>query len=226
MYADTAFDGEFAHHGAMAKDGAGGVRDQPFVGVDQGRCGADITCTPRPTWEARGASMWRFGRAGRCFPIGAPTGFLYQQPIGWGRSAPLPAPTGFLCGSMFVGLWLFANRAERYVDRGLSRNAVFRDRLGDIRSRRATVSSPLRHGALAYLTKKLASVSGHSRCSAVAQLAVMAEEPLMVGGSFNNRPARVALGRMRGPGADLRAFPNGLPRAQPDHSATRRVLSR
>ena len=49
-------------------------------------------------------------------------------------------------------------------------DAVFRDRLGDIRSKRATVSSPLRHGALAYLTKKLASVSGHSRCGAVAQL--------------------------------------------------------
>src|SRR5262249_9431849 len=82
-----------------------------------------------------------------------------------------------LCGSMFVGLWLFANGAERYVGRGLSRNAVFRDRLGDIRSRRATVSSPLRPGALAYLTKKLASVSGHSRCGAVAQLGVVAGRP-------------------------------------------------
>src|SRR5262245_58438182 len=89
----------------------------------------------------------------------------------------------------------------RCVDRGLSRNAVFRDRLGDIRSRRATVSSPLRHGALAYLTKKLASVSGHSRCGAVAQLAALAGGLLTpAGGSFNNRPALNGVGRMRGPG--------------------------
>src|SRR5262249_21922595 len=73
-----------------------------------------------------------------------------------------------------------ADRGRR-VDQGLSRNAVFRDRLANIRSRRATVSSPLRHGALAYLTKKLASVSGHSRCGAVAQLTVLAGGPLTPG---------------------------------------------
>src|SRR5215470_6787676 len=77
---------------------------------------------------------------------------------------------------------------------------LFRDRLGDIRSRRATVSSPLRHGALAYLSKKLASVSGHSRCGGVAQLAVLAGGPLTPG--LSAEPVRAsACGAPRRPAA-------------------------
>src|SRR5215468_4055761 len=145
-----------------------------------------------------------------------------RTPIGWRPSAGFSTPTGpsWKAGrrrrrSIEHGGWtthaLFRDRARwrsgcsvrearrgRYVDRGLSRNAVFRDRLGNISSRRATVSSPLRHGALAYLSKKLASVSGHSRCGAVAQLVALAGGPLTPAGG---QPARVGGGSARAGGA-------------------------
>src|SRR5262249_35181736 len=53
----------------------GGVRDQPFVGIDQGSFGSRMIRAPRPTWEAprrkhaevwAGRSTWR-PRAGRRF---------------------------------------------------------------------------------------------------------------------------------------------------------------
>ena len=72
------FDGEFAHHGAMAKTARGGVCDQPFVGVDQGPCDRRVIRAARPSKQGDPAAQ-------ACGPMGGPVG---------GFSL---APTGFLC---------------------------------------------------------------------------------------------------------------------------------
>jgi len=67
MHVDTTFDGEFAHHGAMAKTARGGVRDQPFVGVDQGPSDGRVIRASRPANRGDPAAQ-------ACGPLGGPVG--------------------------------------------------------------------------------------------------------------------------------------------------------